>query len=267
MSSVNNPVIIDDFPYDPKIRPSFFDGPIGQIIAESVLKSSEILKIINLLNYYRPQLEKITVQQVNDYDPFWDNKWLTVLDGAMLYVMAASHKPNLIIEVGSGNSTKFIHRSLTDNNINSKLISIDPLPRANIDKLCHKVIRSSLEEADLSIFRELTKDDMVIIDSSHRCFPNSDVTVFFTEILPELPAGLIYTMHDIGLPDEIFVNRYYNEQYLLATWLLAGAGGDEIIFPEYYLGHHTSLLNSFRDNFPVKFGGGGFFWMKRGDKR
>ena len=66
----------------------------------------------------------------------------------------------------------------------------------------------------------LSAGDMVFIDNSHRAFQNSDVTVFFTEVLPALPAGVAYGIHDIFLPDDYpagWSDRFYNEQYLLAA--------------------------------------------------
>jgi hypothetical protein len=64
----------------------------------------------------------------------------------------------------------------------------------------------------------------VFFDGSHRAFMNSDATVFFLEILPALPAGVIVGIHDILLPWDYppeWAPRYYSEQYLLAAALLA----------------------------------------------
>jgi hypothetical protein len=55
-------------------------------------------------------------------------------------------------EIGSGNSTLFIKRSLQYYNSAASLISIDPNPRIEISSLCDKVIRLPLEKADLSVF-------------------------------------------------------------------------------------------------------------------
>jgi len=98
------------------------------------------------------------------------------------------------------------------------------------------VIRSPLEDTDLSLFKTVTPNDIVFFDGSHRSFQNSDVTVFFTEILPTLPLNTLVGVHDIFLPDDYpsdWLNRYYNEQYLLACWIL---GGDrlKIELPVYY---------------------------------
>ena len=60
--------------------------------------------------------------------------------------------------------------------------------------------RIALERADLSVFEELSEGDIVFLDGSHRTFMNSDATVFFLEVLPALPAGVLVGVHDIFLP-------------------------------------------------------------------
>lgn len=42
-------------------------------------------------------------------------------------------------------------------------------------------MRSPLEEVDPTVFEELQADDFLFIDSSHRTFTNSDVTILFHE--------------------------------------------------------------------------------------
>jgi hypothetical protein len=67
---------------------------------------------------------------------------------------------------------------------------------------------------------------------------NSDVTVFFLEILPRLQAGVLVQVHDIYLPNDYpaeWTDRFYSEQYLLACLLLARDPGVEIILPNAFL--------------------------------
>jgi hypothetical protein len=104
-------------------------------------------------------------------------------------------------------------------------VSIDPEPRADIDRLCDHVVRSGLETADLAVFEELKPGDVVFVDNSHRAFTNSDVTVFFLDVLPRLPDGVLVGIHDITLPADYppgWNGFHFNEQYLLACFLLGG---------------------------------------------
>ena len=89
-----------------------------------------------------------------------------------------------------------------------------------VDGLCDEVIRAPLEECDLAVFSRVRPGDVVFFDGSHRAFTNSDVTTFFLDVLPELPAGVLVHLHDICLPDDYppyLDDSFYSEQYLLAT--------------------------------------------------
>ncbi len=62
--------------------------------------------------------------------------------------------------------------------------------------------------------------------------------VFFLELLPALPKGCVYGIHDIYLPYDYstdFVERQYTEQYMLAAYLLGGGDGDTVELPTCYL--------------------------------
>ncbi|UQZ91445.1 hypothetical protein C4J81_19295 (plasmid) [Deltaproteobacteria bacterium Smac51] len=221
--------------------------------------------------YYEIPLEAAS----EDVFPYWNNGFMGNLDAISLYYMTVRLNPRYYVECGSGNSTKFVHKAIRDHNLRTRIISIDPCPRAEIDQLCHELYRCPLEDVDLEMFRILTKEDNFIFDGSHRSFTNSDVTVFMTEVLPLFPAGLTYAIHDICLPDdysEQWVSqeqRHYNEQYILAAYLLGGAMGDFIEMPLHFL----SSLPEVRDILAPVIGpgsqlqhsiaGAGFFWMSK----
>jgi len=178
---------------------------------------------------YVDQLAAIPVQAPDDsLVPYWSNIWISGLDVVSLYGFIAINRPKLYLEIGSGNSTKFVRQAIRDGNTGTQIISIDPQPRANIDVLCNQVVRHHLENIDWRPFiAALAPGDILFFDGSHRCLQNSDVTVFFTEILPAVPKGVLIGIHDIFLPadyPDIWRGRYYSEQYLLASWLLADAG-------------------------------------------
>ena len=133
------------------------------------------------------------------------------------------------------------------------------------------MVRATLESSDaLAIFRTLQPGDLVFFDGSHYCFQNSDVTAFFMELVLEIPAGCVYGIHDIFLPDdypEQWLGRFYNEQNVLAAWLLGGAGGDEIVLPAWHVSSRprfearVSRLLEISGAGPERHGGA--FWMRR----
>jgi Methyltransferase domain len=171
-------------------------------------------------------------------DPQWSNTFIPGLDGVALYSFVADERPVTYMEVGSGNSTKFVRRAIRDHSPSTTIVSIDPHPRAEVDALCDEVVRLPVEDADLTVFDRLRAGDVLFVDNSHRAFQNSDATVMLTEVIPSLPAGVLVGIHDIFLPEDYppqWADRYYSEQYLLAAWLLGGGGGCEVVLPAHYI--------------------------------
>lgn len=234
-----------DYPYHPRRRawePS--RSRVFDIIRAGASRYSDLL---GEFAAFGPQFEKIHVH-ASSHDtpsPIWLNGWFPGVDAISLYGLLAINNPRWYVEVGSGNSTKFARQAITDHGLRTRITSIDPFPRTDIDSICDKVIRQPCEDVSSEFFDSLTSEDILFIDNSHRSFPNSDVTVFFTEILPYLPSGMIYGLHDIFLPwdyPDDWKDRYYSEQYLLAAYLLGGAGGDEIVLPNTYLSYSEPHL-------------------------
>lgn len=187
---------------------------------------------------------RIPLRQPNSSpEPCWINEWLDGLDTFALYGFLATRNPALLLEVGSGFSTKLARRVVRARGLQTRIISIDPRPRAEVDPLCDEVIRQPLEKSDLSVIERLGPGDIFFMDGSHRSFMNSDVTVFFLEILPRLRAGVLVHIHDIFLPldyrpwwlERFYPHRYWSEQYLLAASLLGGHSGYDVILPNHYV--------------------------------
>jgi hypothetical protein len=179
-------------------------------------------------------------------EPNWNNDFIPCLDAISLYSFISIHHPRRFLEIGSGNSTKFAYRAIQDNKLPTKIISIDPQPRAEIDQICDEIFRQPAEEVDLELFKELESGDILFIDNSHRVFTNSDATTIFLDVLPILKSGVIVEFHDIFLPYDYpneWNRRFYSEQYLLAAYLLGGKGQIEILLPNAYISQNTLLHN------------------------
>ena len=173
----------------------------------------------------------------SDAAPFWLNTWFPPLDGMALHTMLSTFKPRRFVEIGSGVSTKFARRAVSRKALTTRLVSIDPQPRNEIDRLADEIVRAPLERIKVGQFDDLAENDILFLDSSHRSFQNSDVTAFFLDVLPRLKPGVIVHIHDIYLPYDYpsgHVRRLWNEQYLLATALLFGGVGLEILFPCWF---------------------------------
>jgi hypothetical protein len=212
--------------------------------------------------------------------PCWGpQRFFSSLDAVALYGMLVEFRPKNLIEVGSGYSTKFARCAIRQNGLSTHITSIDPFPRVEIDQICDRVIRQPLEDVNLSIFEELRPGDFIFIDSSHRTFTNSDVTIVFMELLPRLREGVLVHIHDIFWPYDYppeWNNRYYSEQYLLAAYLLGvGVPQVKVLLPNAFIVHDRELVDVCqpfleiegvsrpRDDASSPYGlGGGSFWLQ-----
>lgn len=176
--------------------------------------------------------------------PVWNNGFLPGLDMVAIYTMLAEYRPKRYVEIGSGNSTKVAHKAKVEQQLTTRIISIDPQPRAEIDALADTVIRKPFEDIDLTMLDELEENDILFVDNSHRILPNSDAMVFFMEILPRLKKGVIVHVHDIYLPydyPQFMCDRAYSEQYGLAFYLLADPVKYQTILPNYFIFEDKAL--------------------------
>ena len=193
---------------------------------------------------YKDALLKIAVQPSADPIPTWLNRWLLGLDSAAIYSFMRSRNPRAYVEVGSGMSTLFARRAVEDGERSTVLTSIDPHPRVDIDRICDRALRQPLEQADLSLFQDLREGDVMFVDGSHHVFTNSDATVFFLDVLPALPAGVLVGVHDMLLPDDylpMWTEYHWSEQYLMAAYLLAEGAKIRLELASSYVTGHSDL--------------------------
>jgi Methyltransferase domain len=225
-----------DYPTSARNAPRWDPHPgLARIISE---REDVYIASIEVLRGYRDDFLNIAVRARDPREPGWLNGWQPGLDTGALYGFLRSRRPSLYLEIGSGASTKFARRAIEDGGLPTRIVSIDPHPRAEIDEICDTVLRAPLEDTDLSAFDDLSAGDVVFFDGSHRIFMNSDATVFFLEVLLRLPAGVLVGTHDIYLPYDYplgIAERYYSEQYLLAAYLLAGWPNFDTVLPAWYV--------------------------------
>ncbi len=265
-------VLDDPYPFRPTQR--WGHGKPPHALLERLFRSQALnyVPFLEDIASMAPEFQSIAFDAPEtSLEPRWNNGWLPILDAMSIYTAVAVHAPRRFIEVGSGNSTKFAARAIRDHGLGTRIFSIDPCPRSEIDQLCHRSLRFSLETLDLSFFKHVTAEDIVFVDCSHRAMQNSDVTVFFLEVLPMLPPGCRIGIHDICLPWDYppgWERRYYNEQYLLAAILLFGQSAFDILLPSYYASitpevlqplEHLRHIPNLRGQSPV----GSIFWMQK----
>jgi hypothetical protein len=225
-----------------KPRYGYSQPKLASIDAICSSKRFEIRRQVESFVKFVPALSGITLASSESAtDPYWESGWFPVLDAISLYGFLRDLAPKTYLEVGSGHSTRFARRAVTDGALPTKILSIDPHPRANISKLSDSITRSRLQDTDLSVFDQLESGDVVLFDGSHRSFVNTDVTVFFLEVLPRLSRGVLVAVHDVYLPFDYPPGiPFYNEQYLLGAYMAAGTKL-ELVLPNAYVTRDPEL--------------------------
>lgn len=151
-------------------------------------------------------------------------------DAEYWYQVIRIIKPRRIFEVGSGNSTLMAINAIAQNQTDDpsykcEHICIEPYEMPWLEESGVSVVRSKVEDVELSFFSNLQENDILFIDSSHIIRPQGDVLFEYLELLPSLRKGVIVHIHDIFSPrnypkqwlqDEV---RFWNEQYLLEAFL------------------------------------------------
>jgi hypothetical protein len=200
----------------------------------------ELIAAYARLDRLRPWIQTIPLDPVPGPTPWWRNIWFPPLDALSLAWLLLERRPALYAEIGSGTSTRFARSVIRHHQLPTRILSVDPHPRAEVDDLCDEVIREPLEAVDATVFGGLAPGDVLLFDGSHRSFAGSDVTRFFLEVMPRLPTGVVWGLHDVFLPGDypdswcLRERRYYNEQYLLAAYLIGGGGRDAVLLPNAF---------------------------------
>lgn len=261
-----------DYPVEFKPRYGHGKGPhpeLYRIVDANRALYKTLLEAALSLKDHIWQIKDLKNEQ-DAIQPGWNNNFLPGLDMIGIYTMLHYYKPEKYIEIGSGNSTKVAFKAKKDHHLQTEIISIDPMPRAEIDSLADQIIRKPFEEIDLSILDQLNENDILFVDNSHRILPNSDAMVFFMEILPRLKKGVIVHIHDVYLPydyPQFMCDRFYSEQYGLAFYLLANPSKYQTILPNYFIFKDKELSEVIapiwaHENLKQVERHGGSFWLK-----
>jgi hypothetical protein len=240
---------VDDYyPVDPVPRWGYGNPPHPQINEALARRRTDYSETLSEFAQHVELMASIPMYgDTESSTPFWKNGWFENLDPISLMGMLLTKNPQRYFEIGSGNSTKFARHTIKAAQLRTELSSWDPEPRASIDKLCDKVIRRRLEDCDLAAFNELEPGDILFFDGSHRAFTNSDVTVFFLDLMPQLKAGVVVHVHDIMLPWDYLPEwnkRLYSEQYILAAMLICPEPPFKVLLPNFFVSKDNSLARS-----------------------
>ncbi len=212
------------------------DGPAYAL--SSGMAEFDLTGLVQEYGALKDDIDRLKDPARNDTGYTVDNGYYDTPDAEALYLMVRRFKPERVIEVGCGNSTRITRAAVIDGGLDTMLTAIDPYPRADIAHVVDHFEQKRLEEVDPALFDRLKSGDILFIDSSHQVRMSNDVAHLFCRIIPGLAAGVVIHVHDVFLPYEYPKRFFYDcpswgEQYILHA-LLQG-GGYDIEWPGYYL--------------------------------
>ncbi|MGO8906770.1 MAG: class I SAM-dependent methyltransferase [Solirubrobacteraceae bacterium] len=151
-------------------------------------------------------------------------------DARILYAMIRHLRPQLILELGSGQTTRVMAQAARENardGVATRLRALDPFPTAVDDSLpgVTELLRAKAQDVPDEVFAELQAGDVLFVDTTHTVKIASDVNHIILRVLPLLNEGVLVHVHDIFLPYEyprfFFADYalYWAEQYLLQAFL------------------------------------------------
>jgi len=219
---------------------------------------------------YRQEYDQIPHHPTGqEHDFYFSNDMFSGADAMIYYCLLRHFKPPVILEVGSGFSTRLAARAAILNE-DSQLICIEPYPSdilRNGFPGMTRLIEKSVQELGLQPFLELKSGDILFIDTSHISKIGSEVNFLYLEVLPRLRPGVIVQIHDIFLPREypkewIEGTRYFfNEQYLVQAFLAFNQAFEVIFSTAYmYLNHEAEIRAAFPK---APYWSGGSLWLRR----
>lgn len=205
-----------------------------------------------------------------------DNQSFSFGCAASTHCIIRRFKPMLIVEIGSGFSSRVISRALALNGGQCGYTVIDPYPGKLITGGHLRntaLIAQKVEMQDISTFTALNSGDILFIDSGHTVKTGGDVNYLFLEVLPRLAPGVIVHIHDIALPYE-YPQRYatletarylWTEQYLLQAFLCNNPAYEIMLAMNYIQTDHAGNFVAAYPNFGklAQPAISGSFWMRR----
>lgn len=187
---------------------------------------AQVSLLKTLASESRVELDAISRDSLFDFM----NTFFTGADACVYYALIRHLKPRRIVEVGSGYSTRIASLAVARNEAEGnpgEIICIEPYPEPRLTKSNARftLVEKSVQEIPLSFFEYLSKNDILLIDSSHVATIGSDVCYEFLDIFPRLKPEVWVHVHDIFFPRDYppawvtGERRAYNEQYLLEAFL------------------------------------------------
>jgi len=182
-----------------------------------------------------------------------ENPYFKGFDALMLYLMIRDLKPEKLVEIGQGFSTRVtlsaLERNVKDTGRQVEFVSIDPYSRLadwpKPEGVRCRSIHQPLQSVELDPVLEGC--GFLFVDSSHVYKFGSDVAQEFAGLYPRLRPGTVFHLHDIYSPYEyplewiVHWKRFWNEQYFLECFLMFNEAF-EVLLPVQLLIRQSKLM-------------------------
>ncbi len=215
-------------------------------------KVQQIHLLEKLVVYYKDFPFKKSASKKFRY--YLNNNYFTNSDVIFLTAIMRYFQPKKIIEIGSGFSSAAM-LDINDLYFNQSIdfTFIEPHPEERLHQLVKKdisnisILNKKVQTVDIQLFKTLSKNDILFVDSSHILKYGSDVAYILFKILPNLQSGTLIHFHDIFYPfeypkDWLVHGRYFNEAYALHSFLMYNIQFEIILFPSYLEQVHAEWL-------------------------
>jgi len=179
---------------------------------------------------YQDQLLALPMRDPENGGYHYDNGLFESGDSEFLFNVVRHFKPAIVIEIGSGQSSRMMRYAIANNQSEDSAytcrhVCIDPYAKSWLEEAGVEVIRKKVETLTPDAFQELEENDILFIDSSHMIRPQGDVLFEYLQVLGTLRSGVLVHAHDIFTPRD-YLDRWvledgklWNEQYLLEAFL------------------------------------------------
>ena len=163
------------------------------------------------------------------------NYYFRGADAVSYYSLLRGMKPESVVEVGQGSSTRValaaLEKNAEETGVAARFVSIDPYTlllgselkpqRVQFEQWHEPIQKLSVDE----LVSRCAGNALLFVDSSHVYKHGSDVAHLMHKVYPRLPVGCGLHVHDIVLPYPWLLEFYteqkwfWNEQEMLEAWL------------------------------------------------
>ncbi|GEM_PF-326170 len=198
---------------------------------------------------------------------FWNNGMFSHSDALAHYCFIRAHRPQTIVEVGSGFST-LIALDALERNGGGRMICIEPHPPKFIESNPRlTLIRQPAQVVSADTFNSYLHDgDFLFIDSTHTVKTGSDCAHLYLRVLPHIRHNILVHAHDVflpfGLPRDWLLDHhaYWTEQYLVMALLIDNPKTKVLYGSAYHEAFNKEALMRMMDGKWTT--GGGSFWFE-----